>query len=170
MKLRKLNSDISIMEIETESMKKVINSNGKSFNCIESSRHSKLNKSSEGCKSKDLSCHYVYKDRLETGSYNERVDEEDYMYESKQLQQRIRDQNNDVFHKSDLNKTSNMETTQYATSHILTKDSVAGAMTQSFSQKAMINNEDNIKSKGKNKSLLRNVDSNWSCKNGCIIM
>ena len=100
------------MEIETESLRKVINLNGKSFNCIESSRHSKLDKSYENGKSKDLSCHYVYKDRLDTGSFNDETNERG-RYEDKNLEQRIRARNDDVFHKSDFNKTSNYDVYEY---------------------------------------------------------
>ena len=171
--IKKLNNDISIMEIESESLRKAINTNGKSFNYIESSKLSKLNKSNDITPSKDLSYNYKYKDKLETSFDRNESNQVECLYQSKHIQQRIRD-NNDAFHRSDLNRTSNIETTQYATSHILTKDSMAGAMTQSFYEKAWGEIEDGENSKLMKESLLskarKNKNSSTMCGNGCIIM
>ena len=152
--IEKIKSDIKIQELQTNKMKSTILSQNCSFNNIDSLMLSKIKKNMNVNRSIEVQSQYTY--TYKEKNWYESMKEEKEANTNRYLEQRMRSNDPDAFHNSDLNKTSAYDTTQYASSHIFTKNSEECGMLQSFTQKALIEEDyDEEESKEVSGSLVK---------------
>ena len=108
-KIKSLKQDIDIQDLEVRNLKITILSHGRSLINSDSSKLSKINKNSDVNRSSEISNQYVYQEKLLSEGIKEEyfIKKED-SNKPNELEQRIRENEPDVFHSSDLNKSSSI--------------------------------------------------------------